>query len=50
VIGALVAVPVAASVQIALREYLDYRGVQPRPEPEDEPPPPPPEAPEPAPA
>ena len=51
VIGALVAVPVAASIQIALREYLDYRGIEPRPEPEDdEPPSPPPEAPEPAPA
>ena len=51
VIGALVAVPVAASIQIALREYLDYRGVRPRPEPEeDEPPPPAPDAPEPAPA
>jgi predicted PurR-regulated permease PerM len=49
VIGALVAVPVAASIQIAVREYLDYRGVRPRPE--DEPPPPPPPAePEPAPA
>jgi len=51
VLGALVAVPVAASIQIAVREYLDYRGIQPRPEPDDEPPPPPPpEAPEPAPA
>jgi predicted PurR-regulated permease PerM len=51
VVGALVAVPVAASIQIAVREYLDYRGIQPRPEPEDEPPPPPPpEAPEPVPA
>ena len=51
VVGALVAVPVAASIQIALREYLDYRGIRPRPEPDDEsPPPPPPEAPEPAPA
>jgi len=51
VLGALVAVPVAASIQIAVREYLDYRGIKPRPEPEDEPPPPPPpEAPEPAPA
>ncbi len=49
VLGALVAVPVAASIQIAVREYLDYRGIQPRPEPEDEPPPPP-EAAEPAPA
>jgi len=51
VLGALVAVPVAASIQIAVREYLDYRGIRPRPEPQDEPPPPPPpEAPEPAPA
>jgi predicted PurR-regulated permease PerM len=51
VVGALVAVPVAASLQIAAREYLDYRGIKPRPEPGDEPPPPPPpEAPEPAPA
>ncbi len=33
VLGALVAVPVAASLQIALREYLDYRGIEPRPEP-----------------
>ena len=48
VVGALVAVPVAASIQIALREYLDYRGIRPRPEPDDEPPPP--EAAEPAPA
>ena len=51
VIGALMAVPVAASIQIAFREYLDYRGVKPRPEDEPPPPPPPPpEAPEPAPA
>jgi predicted PurR-regulated permease PerM len=50
VLGALVAVPVAASIQIAVREYMDYREIRPRPEPEDEPPPPPPEAPEPAPA
>ena len=49
VLGALVAVPVAASIQIAVREYLDYRGIRPRPEPDDESPPPP-EAPEPAPA
>ena len=49
VLGALVAVPVAASIQIGLREYLDYRGIRPRPEPDDEPPPPP-DAPEPAPA
>jgi predicted PurR-regulated permease PerM len=50
VLGALVAVPVAASIQIAFREYLDYKGIEPRPEPEEEEPPPPPEAPEPAPA
>ena len=50
IIGALVAVPVAASIQIAAREYLDYRGIQPRPEPEDEPPTPPPPEPDPAPA
>jgi predicted PurR-regulated permease PerM len=50
ILGALVAVPVAASIQIAAREYMDYKEIQPRPEPEDEPPPPPPEAPEPAPA
>jgi hypothetical protein len=43
-------VPVAASIQIAAREYMDYRGIEPRAEPEDEPPSPPPEAPEPAPA
>ena len=50
ILGALVAVPVAASIQIAVREYLDYRGIEPRPAPEDEPQAPPPEAPEPAPA
>ncbi len=51
ILGALVAVPVAASIQIAAREYMDYKEIKPRPEPEDEPPPPPPpEAPEPAPA
>jgi predicted PurR-regulated permease PerM len=50
VLGALIAVPVAASIQIALREYLDYRGVRPRPEPVDDEPPPPPDLPEPAPA
>jgi len=30
VLGALVAVPVAASIQIALREYLDARDIRPR--------------------
>jgi predicted PurR-regulated permease PerM len=46
VLGALVAVPVAASIQIALREYLDARGVKPR---QDPPPDMPPEDPEPPP-
>ncbi|MEJ7750965.1 MAG: AI-2E family transporter [Thermoleophilaceae bacterium] len=32
VLGALVAVPVAASIQIALREYADVRGIKPRTE------------------
>ena len=49
VIGALVAVPVAASIQIAVREYLDYRDIHPRPEtvapPPEAPPPEPPPAP-----
>ena len=45
VLGALVAVPVAASIQIALREYLDARGIKPRQEappemPEEKPEPP----------
>jgi len=30
VLGALVAVPIAASIQIALREYMDMRGISPR--------------------
>jgi predicted PurR-regulated permease PerM len=47
VLGALVAVPVAASLQIAVREYADYRGIRPR---SVEPPEPPPPDPEPAPA
>jgi predicted PurR-regulated permease PerM len=47
VVGALVAVPVAASLQIAVREYADYRGIRPR---HVEPPEPPPPDPEPAPA
>ncbi|HEV2723942.1 MAG TPA: AI-2E family transporter, partial [Thermoleophilaceae bacterium] len=40
VLGALVAVPVAASIQIAIREYAEYRGIRPRRQPE-----PPPETP-----
>ncbi len=40
VLGALVAVPVAASIQIAAREYMDLRGIRPRrPDPEEPPPP-----------
>jgi predicted PurR-regulated permease PerM len=56
VVGALVAVPVAASIQIALVEYLDYKGIRARPEepsdpPADDPEPEPPgPGPEPAPA
>jgi len=53
ILGALVAVPVAASIQIAAREYADMRGIRPRPpdEPDEKPPPPAgPIEPEPAPA
>ncbi len=51
VLGALVAVPVAASIQIAIREYADLRGIKPRDLPTEAPPPePPPSAPPPAPA
>jgi predicted PurR-regulated permease PerM len=57
ILGALVAVPVAASIQIALIEYLDYKGIRARPEePSDPPadegsaPEPPSPGPEPAPA
>ncbi len=43
VIGALVAIPIAASIQILLREYVDLRGMRikrpPLPEPPTEPPP-----------
>ena len=39
ILGALVAVPVAASIQIAAREYMDFRGIRPkRPAPEQPPP------------
>lgn len=38
ILGALVAVPVAASIQIAAREYMDFRGIRPkRPAPEEPP-------------
>jgi len=56
VLGALVAVPIAASVQIALREYADMRGIHPRDDapteapPTDDPPPADPAAGAPAPA
>ena len=54
ILGALVAVPVAASIQIAVREYADARGIKPRPEgppsPPPDPPGPEPPGPEPAPA
>jgi predicted PurR-regulated permease PerM len=33
ILGALVAVPVAASIQIAAREYMDMKGIRPRTEP-----------------
>jgi predicted PurR-regulated permease PerM len=47
VVGALVAVPLAASLQIAIREYAEYKNIRPRPEPEPpaEPPSKPPESP-----
>jgi predicted PurR-regulated permease PerM len=45
VLGAIVAIPIAASIQILLREYWDWRTLSMR-----EPPPAPPPADEPAPA
>jgi predicted PurR-regulated permease PerM len=52
VLGALVAIPAAASIQILLREYVDMRtlSIKNPDEPGDEPPPAPPTAPDPAPA
>jgi predicted PurR-regulated permease PerM len=52
VLGALVAIPVAASIQILLREYVDLRtmSLKDPDEPDDEPPPMAPPAPDPAPA
>lgn len=47
IIGALMAVPVAATIQIALREWADLQGIRPR---EDKPPEPPGAPPPPAPA
>jgi predicted PurR-regulated permease PerM len=46
IMGALVAIPIAASIQILLREYVDFRTMSIKPEP----PPPPPAPPDPAPA
>lgn len=40
VVGALVAIPVAASIQILLREYVDMRTLSIKPEPEERVPPP----------
>ena len=45
VLGALVAIPVAASIQILLREYVDLRTLSIRPEPPEPPPAPPDPAP-----
>jgi predicted PurR-regulated permease PerM len=39
VLGALVAVPVAATIQIVIREWADYVGIQPRDSDGDDPPP-----------
>jgi predicted PurR-regulated permease PerM len=47
VVGALVAIPVAASVQILVREYVDLRTLSIKPEPHDPPPAPPPPTPPP---
>jgi predicted PurR-regulated permease PerM len=52
VLGALVAIPVAASIQILLREYVDLRtmSIKEPEEPDEGPPPPAPPAPDPSPA
>jgi predicted PurR-regulated permease PerM len=50
VIGALMAVPVAATIQIALREWADLQGIRARDDGSTEPPPGPPIEPPPAPA
>ena len=47
VVGALVAIPVAASIQILIREYVDLRTLSIKPEPHDPPPAPPPPTPPP---
>jgi predicted PurR-regulated permease PerM len=50
VLGALMAVPVAATIQIALREWADLQGIRPREDEPEEPPPGPPIGPPPTPA
>jgi predicted PurR-regulated permease PerM len=50
VVGALMAVPVAATIQIALREWADLQGIRARDDEPPEPPPGPPLEPPPAPA
>ncbi|MBA2630883.1 MAG: AI-2E family transporter [Thermoleophilaceae bacterium] len=50
VLGALLAIPLAASIQILVREYLDLRTLSIKPDPPPEPPEPPPAAGDPAPA
>jgi predicted PurR-regulated permease PerM len=49
VLGALVAIPIAASIQILVREWVDLRTLTIKPEPPEPPPAPPPPAPPPAP-
>jgi predicted PurR-regulated permease PerM len=49
VLGALVAIPVAASIQILLREWVDLRTMTIKPEPPEPPPAPPPPSPPPGP-
>ncbi len=46
-LGALVAIPVAASIQILVREYVDLRTLSIKREPVDPPPAPPPPTPPP---
>ena len=48
VLGALVAIPVAASIQILVREWVDLRTLTIKPEPPEPPPAPPPPSPPPA--
>jgi predicted PurR-regulated permease PerM len=50
VLGALVAIPVAASIQILVREWVDLRTMTIKPEPPEPPPAPPPPTPPPDPA